>query len=857
MAYRSRMAGWVLGIDFGTTATAAATANGNVEVVTIDGAPRMPSTVVVDEQGALHAGVTAEREAAVAPERAERTPKRRLGDRIILLGEHAVTPVDAVAAVLRSVLDEATRRHDGKPPTAVRMTHPVTWSDTRLELLRDAATRAGLPNVELLPEPIAAAMHLGGAGISAGQHVAVYDLGGGTFDTVVLRSTGDGFAVVGAPGGDDRIGGEYFDERLYQHLGARIAAQSPQAWESLRTSDDRTWARANAVLRSEARAAKEALSSVAEATVYVPAPVDLELRVTRAELEELLAPDIERTVDELERTVTSAGLRLDDLAAVYLVGGSSRIPLVARLVGARSGRAPSTWGDPKAVVALGAAAMGRPAVDDRSATVLTTAPPAPPSLAAAATGGPSRPRRVWIVAAIAAVVLLLAGAVGVVLARDDDPSIVTAGEVFLEPAAEPGADPFTDSVAIDEVALEPSSGEGTGDGDSDDATTIETASGTTPGLYGGTRNAASCDPPQLVSFLRERTDLGAAWARVHGIDPATIGDYVAQLTPLVLREDTRVTNHGFRDGRATPRQAVLQAGTAVLVDNTGVPRVKCGCGNPLVEPTPVSGATRYSGDAWAGFEPAALAVYRAGPPVTEFVVTDIVSGDEFVRPLGTTGDADADGPDVEDPTTDTTIDDESDSDVPLTAGPGVVTAAMGETKTTAYGFEVTVSRPVTIGDACILTHDRTPGKTGPCSGDELVSPGRHHTALMRVCNRTPDSYPWLSIAVSMYITDRVSLAERGFSAGLRGPIEPARDPAGRIPEALTVSVGDNNIAAPGACAEGSVVFTADTDETLDDIAFAFLELSLGGGPDIVAWFVGDVPPTTVTSTPVISEPGGS
>ncbi|HEX7168701.1 MAG TPA: Hsp70 family protein, partial [Acidimicrobiales bacterium] len=174
------MAGWILGIDFGTTTTTAATANGRLDVVTIDGSPRVPSTVVVDDDGALFAGVAAEREATVAPERAERTPKRRLGDRLILLGDHAIAPVDAVAAVLRFVVDEATRRHGGEPPSEVRLTHPVTWAQARLDLLRDAAARAGLPSVELIAEPIAAATQLSDGRIADGEHVAVYDLGGGT-----------------------------------------------------------------------------------------------------------------------------------------------------------------------------------------------------------------------------------------------------------------------------------------------------------------------------------------------------------------------------------------------------------------------------------------------------------------------------------------------------------------------------------------------------------------------------------------------------------------------------------------------------------------------------------------------------
>ncbi len=169
----------------------------------------------------------------------------------------------------------------------------------------------------------------------------------------------------------------------------------------------------------------------------------------------------------------------------------------------------------------------------------------------------------------------------------------SASAVTLEPANNSGADPFSASVAIGRVVSFP------GNVAAINATARKTravdnkthtlvATGTAPGLYGGSGDARVCDADQLVAYLGQHADKATAWAGVLGIAPADIKSYVASLTPVVLTTDTIVTNHGYRDGRATTLQSVLQAGTAVLVDNTGTPRVKCNCGNPLTPPEPIN-----------------------------------------------------------------------------------------------------------------------------------------------------------------------------------------------------------------------------------------------------------------------------
>jgi hypothetical protein len=139
----------------------------------------------------------------------------------------------------------------------------------------------------------------------------------------------------------------------------------------------------------------------------------------------------------------------------------------------------------------------------------------------------------------------------------------------------------------------------------------------------------------MLAFLKRNPDKARAWASVLGVAPSGIAGYVGRLTPVVLLSDTRVTNHGFRNGRATSFQAVLQAGTAVLVDNRGIPRVRCACGNPLTEPVAVRSTPRYTGTRWTNFNPVTIVVINLSTTViNNFTLVDLDTGDTFVRPAG-------------------------------------------------------------------------------------------------------------------------------------------------------------------------------------------------------------------------------
>ncbi|MCC7076526.1 MAG: Hsp70 family protein [Acidimicrobiia bacterium] len=351
------MTSWILAIDFGTTNSAAALAfGGRVEPLEIEGARRIRSLVVLSPDGEFLVGRAAAERASVDPGRTERTPKRRLGGPPLLLGGGSVDVAEAAAAVLHFLYDEAVRQRGGIPPAATWLTHPAGWAESRIAALVDSARRAGLPGVRLLPEPVAAAVHYAGDTVPTGRHVAVYDLGGGTFDSAVLRRTSAGFEVAGPPGGDPDIGGEEFDHRILVHLGQILAADDPAAWERLRRpGDDREWQQASARSRDAVREAKESLSSVTSAQIYFPGPVDRDLRLTRPEFESLIRDDVEKTARTLEATIHDAGLGPDDIHAVYLVGGSSRIPIVPEVIESVVQSATATLDEPKLVTALGAA----------------------------------------------------------------------------------------------------------------------------------------------------------------------------------------------------------------------------------------------------------------------------------------------------------------------------------------------------------------------------------------------------------------------------------------------------------------------------------------------------------------------
>ena len=167
------------------------------------------------------------------------------------------------------------------------------------------------------------------------------------------------------------------------------------------------------------------------------------------------------------------------------------------------------------------------------------------------------------------------------------PEPASSVEIITEAPSDIGSDPFVAALTVD-ISTEPETVVAIEQAADRFEPGQEVAAGT-PGLYGGSGEVAVCDSGGLVAFLAGNSSKAAAWADVLDINIEKIGTYVADLDEVILLHDTRVTNHGFRDGSSYSLQSVLQAGTAVLIDNQGVPRVRCACGNPLLAPEKTEG----------------------------------------------------------------------------------------------------------------------------------------------------------------------------------------------------------------------------------------------------------------------------
>ncbi|SNX65496.1 hypothetical protein SAMN06272735_7335 [Streptomyces sp. TLI_55] len=205
-----------------------------------------------------------------------------------------------------------------------------------------------------------------------------------------------------------------------------------------------------------------------------------------------------------------------------------------------------------------------------------------------------------------------------------------SGELFLQPVAAQGPDPFTASTATATATTTPVTRT-----QQPQQSGVRAISGATPGLYGGTARTGSCDVDRQIEHLTADPAKGRAFAQVAGVAQASIPAYLRSLTSVVLRADTRVTDHGYRAGQATSFPAVLQSGTAVLVDNRGVPRVRCACGNPLTPSAAQSGNSGAKGQSWSGYRPDRVIVVTPAPQVvTQITILDVVDHTWIERRCG-------------------------------------------------------------------------------------------------------------------------------------------------------------------------------------------------------------------------------
>ncbi|MFF1924177.1 DUF6777 domain-containing protein [Streptomyces sp. NPDC058221] len=241
-------------------------------------------------------------------------------------------------------------------------------------------------------------------------------------------------------------------------------------------------------------------------------------------------------------------------------------------------------------------------------------------------------------AALSAGILLAAGCAQVTPGSSNGTEgTADVRQVLLQPAGARGPDPFTGSTARPPGATPTPSHTGPPQTPAPGDGAVHELAGSTPGLYGGTRSVASCDVEKEVAFLAADRAKGKAFAHAAGIAPAGIAGFLRGLTPVLLRADTRVANHGYDAGTATTFQSVLQAGTAVMVDSHGLPRVRCACGNPLSPPNGARAAADRGGE-WTGYDPARIVGVEPTPrEVTELVIVDVVHNAWVERRTGDEG----------------------------------------------------------------------------------------------------------------------------------------------------------------------------------------------------------------------------
>ncbi|TFE36279.1 hypothetical protein E3E14_31315 [Streptomyces sp. ICN441] len=222
-------------------------------------------------------------------------------------------------------------------------------------------------------------------------------------------------------------------------------------------------------------------------------------------------------------------------------------------------------------------------------------------------------------------------------------------EVRLLSAAEPGPDPFTPSTAtatavsrqLPAPRVSTSASASASGGKDTSVRSIRTVLGSAPGLYGGTRSVASCDVEQQIRLLVADQGKAQAFTEGVGVGQHDMPGFLRGLTPVMLRADARLTNHGYRDGIAQRHQVVLQAGTAVLVDEHGSPRVRCASGSPLASPVVTAGPVNEQGKPWQGYDrDRVVVITRAAHVIDNLVLVDMAAGTWMERRSGSDGEAD-------------------------------------------------------------------------------------------------------------------------------------------------------------------------------------------------------------------------
>jgi molecular chaperone DnaK len=391
--------GKIIGIDLGTTNSVVSVMEGakNTDVTVIvneDGSRITPSVVAWDDKGEVFIGQPAKRQAVMNPDGTVFSAKRFIGRRFEETGSEAkrvpftveradngdaafvvkgkrLSPPEVSAKVLQK-LKKAAEDYLGETVTDAVITVPAYFNDSQRQATKDAGRIAGLNVKRIINEPTAAALAYG-LDKKKDELIAVYDFGGGTFDISILEVSAQ-LVEVKSTNGDTHLGGDDVDIAIMDYLVAEFRKES-----GIDVSKDR-----NAIqrLREAAERAKIELSSASETTVNLPyltadqtGPKHMNVRVTRARLEQMIEPLVDRSLEACRKALADAGKRPSDINEVVLVGGSTRIPLVQKKVKEYFGREPNRSVNPDEVVAVGAAVQGAILSGDKSDLLLLDVTP--------------------------------------------------------------------------------------------------------------------------------------------------------------------------------------------------------------------------------------------------------------------------------------------------------------------------------------------------------------------------------------------------------------------------------------------------------------------------------------------------
>ena len=350
--------GKIIGIDLGTTNSCVAVMEGGEPVVipNPEGNRTTPSVVAFSKNGERLVGQIAKRQAVTNPDKTVISIKRKMGtaEKVNIDGDE-FTPQEISAMILQKLKSDA-ESYLGQKVTQAVITVPAYFSDSQRQATKDAGKIAGLEVLRIINEPTAAALAYGVDKEDKDQKIMVYDLGGGTFDVSIL-DIGDGVFEVLATSGNNKLGGDDFDEAIIQYLVAEFKKES-----GIDLSQDKS---AMQRLKEAAEKAKIELSGMQQTNINLPfitadstGPKHLDITLTRPKFEELIGELVRSTTGPVNQALKDAGLTSSDIDQVLLVGGSTRVPMVQETVKQITGKEPNKGINPDECVAIGASIQG-------------------------------------------------------------------------------------------------------------------------------------------------------------------------------------------------------------------------------------------------------------------------------------------------------------------------------------------------------------------------------------------------------------------------------------------------------------------------------------------------------------------